>query len=94
MCDKCHVKLGPECPPECKRNKLSLREVRELFKECDAVCWRSKYVPCKGCILQGSDGRCLKTHLWNTINEDCHIDKAITLYNQIREKISNESKNN
>ena len=85
--DKCHVKLGPECPPECKRNELSLREVCELFKECDAECWRNSYEPCEKCILQGSDRRCLKNQLWDAINEDRDIDKAITLYNQIQEEL-------
>lgn len=66
---------------------LSLREVCELLKECDAECWSSFYKSCKKCILQGSDGRCLKTHLRDAINEDYDIDKAITLYNQIREKL-------
>ena len=60
--------------------------VRELLKEC--------YEPCEKCILQGSDGRCLKTQLWDAIDEDQGIDKVITIYKQIREKISNESKNN
>lgn len=44
--DKYHVKLGPECPPERKRNELGVREVCELFKECDGECWRSSYEPC------------------------------------------------
>lgn len=68
--------------------------VRELLKECAAERWRSSYEPCEKCILQGSDGRCLKTQLWDAIDEDHGIDKVITLYSQIREKISNESKNN
>ena len=36
---------------------------------CDK-CWRSRYESCEKCILQGSDGRCLKTQLWDAINED------------------------
>lgn len=73
--------------PECKRNKLSFREVRELLKECEAECCRCSYEPCEKCRLQGSDGRCLRTKLWGAISEDYDIDKAITLYNQIREKL-------
>lgn len=67
--------------------KEEYQKVCELFKKCDAERWRSSYELCEKCILQGSDGRCLKTQLWDAIDEDHGIDKVITLYSQIRERM-------
>jgi hypothetical protein len=67
--------------------KEEYQKVCELFKKCDAERWRNSYELCEKCILQDSDGRCLKTQLWDAIDEDQGIDKVITIYKQIREKL-------
>jgi len=66
--------------------KEKYQKLCELLKECAAERWRS-YEPCEKCILQDSDGRCLKTQLWDAIDEDHGIDKVITIYKQIRERM-------
>ena len=86
--DKCHVKLGPECPPECKRNEPTLRGVCDLtINNCDG-CDNKTGTPCK---VTFDLYKCAKRQLGDLIADGNYVS-AITLYNQIREKISNESK--
>ena len=71
-------------------SELTLREVCELtINDCDG-CDNKIGTPCK---VTFDLYKCAKRQLGDLIADGNYV-AAIELYNQIREKISNESKNN